>query len=200
MRMMFNISLLVSVLVICLISLQADDSSTTIDCSGSDLHSVVLKYDIDKSGEIDSDELLMMTMDMGIAMLAEEATGVVSKYGSNGEMTDSDLCNYLNTLANSDSTLSEEIQQFIASVVVAPVVVTPSSSSSATRMSAKKSAQIKSSIDYGKTSNPTPTPRTNNPTPSKFHPTMTPTEEPSEEAEAVHAANRNSVKASLRAQ
>ena len=83
-------------------------STSTIDCSGTEIHTLVVTYDIDGSGTINDTELLTMCLNLGLPLESDEATGVVTKYGGNtGELTDAELCNYLNTLLTADSTNTE---------------------------------------------------------------------------------------------
>jgi hypothetical protein len=79
---------------------------SSVDCEGTELHELVVKYDTDSSDTINSSELLNMSLDLGLPLTSDEAEGVVTKYGSNsGELTDSQLCNYINTMLT-DSTSS----------------------------------------------------------------------------------------------
>ena len=156
-------------------STDSTDTSFAVDCDGSDIHMIAKAYDIDGSGGIDSDELMKMSMDMGIPMLDEEASGVISKYaGSSGEMSDADLCNYLNTLVSSSDTTSASIQAFITQLEMQPP------------LSLSKPLTLTATYNPTEewTYNPTPrsdthnpTSRTYNPTPSKYNPTSVPVEE-----------------------
>ena len=80
---------------------------SSVDCEGTELHELVLKYDTDSSDTINSSELLNMSLDLGLPLTSDEADGVVAKYGSNsGELTDSQLCNYINTMLTDSTTTS----------------------------------------------------------------------------------------------
>ena len=80
---------------------------SSVDCEGTELHELVLKYDTDSSDTINSSELLNMSLDLGLPLTSDEADGVVTKYGSNsGELTDSQLCNYINSMLTDSTTTS----------------------------------------------------------------------------------------------
>lgn len=149
--------------------LQLAASTSSIDCSGTEIHELVVKYDVDGSGAINSSELLTMCLNLGLPLLSDEATGVVSKYGGNsGELTDAQLCNYLNTLLTADET--EE--------------TTAEESTDSSRSSSRGKGKGKNFVE---TFNPTPenlkrrlkkhAHETYNPTPGNLHPTKKPSQE-----------------------
>ena len=130
-------------LLILLAGLAVAFAGTSIDCEGTEIHELVVKYDSDTSDGINSTELLTMSLALGLPLTSDEATGVVTKYGGNtGELTDAQLCNYLNTMLDEDTTTT-----------------TDSSKSSSLRGSSKKSSKKSTSvkgINFEETFNPTP--------------------------------------------
>jgi len=82
-------------------------AGTSIDCEGTEIHELVVKYDADGSNSINASELLTISADLNLPLNSDEADGVVSKYGEKSdELSDSQLCNYLNTLLDSSTASS----------------------------------------------------------------------------------------------